>query len=98
MGKPRSPDQLSASPHATRYHTRPYRDPQGPKKTVKSPLGCLDVLGAVFWLGPSRVTPRFTHDHDQDHHHYDDGGDDDDDKDDDDIMMKTMTMTTMMIR
>ena len=47
-------------------------------------------MGAVFWLGPSRVTPGFTHDQDQDYYHYDDGGDDDDDNDD--IMTKTMTM------
>ena len=45
VGKPRSPDQISASPHATRYHTRPYRDPRRPRKTVKSPSRVSRRLG-----------------------------------------------------
>ena len=51
VGKPRSPDQTSASPHATRYHTRPYRDPQGQRKTVKSPLRVSRRLGGSVLVG-----------------------------------------------
>ena len=51
VGKPRSPVQLSASPHATRCHTRPYRDPQGQRKTAKSPLRVSRRLGGSVLVG-----------------------------------------------
>ena len=94
VGKPRSPDQLSASPHATRYHTRPYRDPRRPRKTVKSPLRVSRRLGGSVLVGAlsghyqSLTTttttktppPRYDGDGDDD----DDNDDDEDDNDDDD--------------
>ena len=106
-GRPRSPEE---SIGVASRDPRPILTPmdsmmsgtvtlEGPVRRQSHPHGCLDVLGAVFCLGPSRVTlthPHHYHDHDQDHHHHYDNHDDGND-DDEDVMMMMTTMITTMI-